>query len=245
MTSWEPIWRKKQLRNGFVHRVGSKLAAYGDLQRLVLDLLKRNYRIDQNTRVLEVGCGSGPVSGRLTCFTQWVYGVDISQAAVALTKRKGVRTAVADAMKLPFKENSFDLVFTTGVVDLFDDSQSALILGEIVRVTAKGGRIVVITAWSGCRIHEAVKKYLIRKNRWHYGPKRTFHTLEYLMPPEGRIIDERAIGALFQFRFLSYLFEDCVVLRRLYHFAYLMISIFLWPLNWLPGAVLATTVEKK
>lgn len=245
MTSWEPIWRKKRLENGFVHRVGSKLAAYGDLQRLVHGMLKKNYRIEQNTRVLEVGCGSGPVAGILTGFTQMVYGVDISQAAVVLTGRKGVKTAVAHAMKLPFRDNSFDLVFTTGVVDLFDDSQSATILGEIVRVTAKGGRIVVITAWSGCRIHEAVKKYLIRRNRWHYGPKRTFHTLEYLMPPDGRIIDERAIGALFQFRFLSYLFEERVVLRRLYHFAYLLMSILLWPLNWLPGAVLATTVEKK
>ncbi|MCD4707502.1 MAG: class I SAM-dependent methyltransferase [Candidatus Sabulitectum sp.] len=243
--TWESVWKRNRSRNGLLHRAGRKLAAYGDLQRLVLDILKKNCRIDRNTRILEAGCGTGPVAGRLTGLTSLVYGIDISPTATELTKDTGVKTAVADARQLPFRDGTFDLVYSTGVVDLFNDTQAAVILKEIVRVTETGGRIVVITAWSGCRIHETVKKYLIRRRRWRYGPKRTFKTLEHLLPSESRLVGEHAMGALFQFRFLSYLFEEKKLARRLYHLVYLLFSILLWPLNRLPGAVLVTIVEKE
>lgn len=245
MKSWDRIWKKKQLQTGPFHRIGTRLATYGDLQRLVLEVLRRNYRINGNTAVLEVGCGSGPVAGRLIRSTPLVFGVDISKAAVALTKSRGVKTVRADARELPFCKEAFALVYTVGVVDLFDHNQASVIIREIARVTETGGRMVIVTAWSGCHIHEAVKNYLIRKKRWSYGPKRTFRTLEHLLPPECVILREKAMGALFQFRFLSYLFEDKTIVRRLYHLVYLLLSIILWPLNRLPGAVLVTTMEKR
>ncbi len=243
--TWEYVWKSRTAQNGLIHRAGRTLAAYGDLQKLVMEILKKNCRITENTRILEVGCGSGPVAGRLLRFTPTVYGVDISPTAAELTKETGAGAAVTDARELPFKDGSFDLVYSTGVVDLFDDSGAAAILREMVRVTRTGGRTVVITAWAGCRLHEAVKKYLIRKKRWRYGPKRTFSTLEPLLPENGIIIDEQKMGALFQFRFVSYLFEEHKLARRLYHGVYLLLSILLRPLNRLPGAVLVTTVEKE
>lgn len=243
--TWESIWKGKTVHNGLIHRAGRTLAAYGDLQRLVLERLKKTGRIGKKTGILEVGCGSGPVISRLSRFNEDVYGVDISPTAVRLTMEKGVGAAVADALELPFEDGSFDLVYSTGVVDLFDDTRAAAILREMVRVTETGGWVVVITAWSGCRLHEAVKGYLIRKNRWRYGPKRTFTTLEPLLPMKEIRIREQVVGALFQFRFISYLFEDHGLARRIYHGVYLLFSILLWPLNLLPGAVLVTTVEKK
>ncbi|MCK4505349.1 MAG: class I SAM-dependent methyltransferase [Candidatus Aegiribacteria sp.] len=243
--TWEDVWKNRTSQNGLIHRAGRTLAAYGDLQKLVMEILKRNCRITENTRILEVGCGSGPVAGRLERLTPMVYGVDISPTAAELTKETGVGTAITDARELPFKDESFDLVYSTGVVDLFDDSGAAAILREMVRVTCTGGRTVIITAWKGCRLHEVIKEYLIRKERWRYGPKRTFTALEPLLPINGIRVRERAMGALFQFRFVSYLFEEHKLARRLYHCAYMLLSILLWPLNRLPGAVLVTTVEKE
>ena len=249
MTSWEAIWSRSRSRssdrNSFLGRTGKKLAAYGDLQRLVLGVLKKKCRIDPATRILEVGCGSGPVAGLLFKLTSSVFGVDVSPSAAGITKQTGVRAAVADARDLPFEDNCFDLVYTTGMVDLFNDTEAAFILKEISRVTCSGGCIVVIAAWSGCTLHESIKKYLIRKRRWNYGPKRTFDTLEHILPSDVVLTSERAMGALFQFRFLSYLFEEHNLARRLYHLVYLLLAIFLRPLNRLPGAVLVTTVEKK
>ncbi len=243
--TWEHIWKNRTSQNGLIHRAGRTLAAYGDLQKLVIEILKRTCVIAEHTRILEVGCGSGPVAGRLSRVTPMVYGVDISQTAAELTKETGAGAAVTDARELPFKNGSFDLVYSTGVVDLFDDTGAEMILREMVRVTCPGGRMVVITAWEGCRLHEAVKEYLIRKERWRYGPKRTFTNLEPLLPMKGIRVREQRMGALFQFRFVSYLFEEHKLARRLYHFVYLLISILLRPLNRLPGAVLVTTVEKE
>lgn len=243
--TWEYVWKNRISQNGLIHRAGRKLAAYGDLQKLVIQILKRSCRIEENTRILEVGCGSGPVAGRLSLITPMVYGVDISPTAAELTKETGAGAAITDARELPFKDGSFNLVYSTGVVDLFDDFGAAAILREMVRVTCTGGRIVVITAWAGCRLHEVIKEYLIRKERWRYGPKRTFTTLEPLLPMNGIQVREQAMGALFQFRFVSYLFEEHKLARRMYHCIYLLLSILLRPLNRLPGAVLVTTVEKE
>ena len=243
--TWEYVWRNRTSQKGLVHRAGRSLAAFGDLQKLVIEILKRSGRITENTRILEVGCGSGPVAGRLLRFTPLVYGVDISPTATELTKKTGAGAAITDARELPFKDGSFDLVYSTGVVDLFDDASAAVILREMVRVACSGGRAVIITAWEGCRLHETIKEYLIRKKRWRYGPKRTYAALEPLLPMKGLRVRERAMGALFQFRFVSYLFEEHKLARRLYHCAYLLLSILLWPLNRLPGAVLVTIVEKE
>lgn len=243
--NWECVWKNRAPQNGLISGAGRILASHGDLQKLVMEILKRNCRIDENTRILEAGCGSGPVAGRLARLTQMVYGVDISPTAAELTKEVGVVTSIADASELPFKDGSFDLVYSTGVVDLFDDARAAAILREMVRVTCTGGRMVVITAWEGCRLHEIIKKYLIRKGRWRYGPKRTFATLEPLLQISGIRVREQSMGALFQFRFVSYLFEEHKLARRMYHGVYLLLSILLRPLNRLPGAVLVTTVEKE
>ena len=245
MTCWEAVWKNQKQQHGVLHRLGKKLAARGDLQRLVIDTLKRRFPISEDTGILEVGCGSGPVAGMLLETTSHVYGVDIAPSAVALTLRSGVLASVADSRKLPFTNGSFDLVYSTGMVDLFSDDEAALILREMSRVTSSGGRIVVITAWSGCRLHESIKNYLIQKERWRYGSKRTFSTLEGLIPGDVLLIDERSIGALFQFRFVSYLFEGSSILRRIYHLCYLLISIVFRFLNNFPGALLVSVLEKK
>lgn len=243
--TWEHVWKKRASRNGLIQRAGRILASQGDLQKLVMEILKRNCRITENTRILEVGCGSGPVAGCLSRLSPMVYGIDISPTAAELTKETGVETSITDARELPFRDGSFDLVYSTGVVDLFDDAEAAAILREMVRVTCAGGRMVVITAWAGCRLHEVIKNYLIRKKRWRYGPKRTFTTLEPFLRVSGIRVRERSMGALFQLRFVSYLFEKHKLARRMYHGLYMLLSILLRPLNRLPGAVLVTTVEKE
>lgn len=247
MTSWETVWskREKNTGDGFLNRAGRKMACFGDLQRLVTGIITGNCSITGNTAVLEVGSGTGPVAEKLSEFSNRVYGVDISATAVKLTGQRGVASAVADAENLPFPCGSFDVVYSVGMVDLFNDSRAASILREMISVVSSGGRAVIVTSWSGCVLHEAVMGYLKRKKRWHYGPKRCFSTLQHLLPENVRVVKEHSVGFLFQLRFVSYLFEDYIIARRLYHGAYLLISMLLWPLNRLPGAVLVTVLEKK
>lgn len=100
-------------------------------------------------KVLEVGVGAG------TDFIQWVragakaYGVDLTEEAVEhVNKRLEVyglsaeEVRVADADKLPYPNNTFDLVFSWGVIQYVPDTFKAL--AEIIRVTRPGGRIKIM-----------------------------------------------------------------------------------------------------
>lgn len=97
-------------------------------------------------KVLEVGVGAG------TDFMQWVrsgahcYGIDLTQEAIENTTHRlelyGLKAAelqVADAEHLPYVNNSFDLVYSWGVIHHSPDMIQCL--KEIIRVTQPGGTI--------------------------------------------------------------------------------------------------------
>lgn len=95
--------------------------------------------------VLEVGVGAG------TDFIQWArsgakaHGVDLTPEAIQHTTARletyGLTCEslrVADAERLPFPDESFDLVYSYGVIHHTPDTAKAL--SEIVRVMRVGGR---------------------------------------------------------------------------------------------------------
>jgi ubiquinone/menaquinone biosynthesis C-methylase UbiE len=95
--------------------------------------------------VLEVGVGAG------TDFIQWAragakaHGVDITSEAIRTTARRlevhGLTCEslqVADAERLPFPDETFDLVYSYGVIHHTPDTVKAL--EEIIRVMRIGGR---------------------------------------------------------------------------------------------------------
>jgi ubiquinone/menaquinone biosynthesis C-methylase UbiE len=97
-------------------------------------------------KVLEIGIGAG------TDFVQWVragaeaYGVDLTEESInhAMLRLRhyglipnGLQ--IADAEKLPYKDETFDLVYSWGTLHHTPDTQKAI--GETIRVAKKGSRI--------------------------------------------------------------------------------------------------------
>ncbi len=240
--SWETVWSREN-PSGFLHNVGVFLARYGDLQRITFTALKRTGKLEGTPAVLEVGCGTAPVPGMLEKYSGSLFGVDVSLSS-AVRSREKCLSAVADGRTLPFADSSFDIVFSSGVMDMFDDSNAALFLEEMNRVLKPSGRIVAVNARTGCRLHRVIMEHLEKRNRWRYGKKRTFSSLSGILPDKLKIVRENGRGAVFQLRFVSYLFENRELLRRLYHLVFLLFSLILYPLNSLPGAVLVTEMEK-
>jgi SAM-dependent methyltransferase len=73
------------------------------------------------------------------------YGVDISlpivrQAHEGFGTRR-LRAPVSDVRHLPFREGSFDAIYSMGTVEHFDETDAAL--SEIFRVLRPGGRAVI------------------------------------------------------------------------------------------------------
>ncbi len=88
----------------------------------------------QGKRVLEVGVGTGRYAVPLQKSGIRVVGVDISRKMVEFGLAKGLRDVVfADAARLPFVSESFDVATTNHVLHLIPDWRD--VLTEIARVT--------------------------------------------------------------------------------------------------------------
>jgi 2-polyprenyl-3-methyl-5-hydroxy-6-metoxy-1,4-benzoquinol methylase len=98
--------------------------------------------------VLDVGCGSGIATQLLAEAGANVTAIDLTDWAVETTRRRlaafGLDGEVLqeDAEHLPFGDESFDLVFSWGVIHHSSNMDRAL--AELVRVTRPGGQVVLM-----------------------------------------------------------------------------------------------------
>ena len=94
-------------------------------------------------RVLEVGCGSAKLSALLAARGLRVWGIDQSTAGLHVAQRNmaylktTAAFARADAFTLPFADASFDLVFSTGLLEHFADPTR--LMRSMIRVLKPGG----------------------------------------------------------------------------------------------------------
>jgi ubiquinone/menaquinone biosynthesis C-methylase UbiE len=101
-------------------------------------------KIQPEMRILDVGCGEGTRLQTLTAGRPGGFGIDVNPAAVRLAKRRypGHRFLVGRAEQLPFRRNSFDLVYTAFAIEHCQFPEK--FLTEMLRVVRPGGRIVVL-----------------------------------------------------------------------------------------------------
>lgn len=103
--------------------------------------------ITNGSRVLDAGCGEGKASIQLAQkYGAKVCGVDIVPRSIAIAKNSSkdnglVDFQIADYNKLPFGDNTFDVVFT---LETFTHSANPKkTLEEFLRVLKPGGRIAI------------------------------------------------------------------------------------------------------
>lgn len=99
-------------------------------------------------KVLEIGCGLGTDGAQFAEAGADYTGVDLTEAAVELARRRFElfdlpgTFKTADAENLPFPDESFDLVYSHGVLHHTPETGKAI--QEIHRVLRPGGRAVVM-----------------------------------------------------------------------------------------------------
>lgn len=85
--------------------------------------------------ILDAGCGTGRYLDLLSKKFNNVYGMDISENMIYLAKKKGYCVFLGDCNNLPFKDNSFDVILSIGVLEHLGDYSKAL--QEMKRVAKK------------------------------------------------------------------------------------------------------------
>ncbi len=102
-------------------------------------------------KVLEVGCGTGADLLQFAKHGSLATGVDLTTNHVELARNRVGDLAVvyqADARHLPFEDESFDYVYSHGVLHHCDQPEQ--VVREIFRVLRPGGRfnVHVYARWS-------------------------------------------------------------------------------------------------
>jgi ubiquinone/menaquinone biosynthesis C-methylase UbiE len=99
-------------------------------------------------KVLEVGCGLGTDLLQFARGGANVSAIDLTEKGVSLTRQRLMLYGftgdirVGDSENLPFPDNTFDLVYSWGVIHHTTDTPRAA--REIVRICKPGGRVLVM-----------------------------------------------------------------------------------------------------
>lgn len=114
---------------------------------------------------LDAGCGTGVCALSLSERANKVTAVDISSGGLRVARelaqrfsRPNIDFVQANLLALPFPDESFDLVFSWGVIDHITDPYQAL--NELVRVLQPGGTLILTVylktnlTW----VHESLRK---------------------------------------------------------------------------------------
>ena len=102
----------------------------------------------KDQHVLEIGCGLGTDGAQFAKAGAHYTGVDLTDAAVNLARRRFElfnlpgNFKVADAEQLDFPDNSFDIVYSHGVLHHTPDTVAAV--REVHRVLRPGGRALIM-----------------------------------------------------------------------------------------------------
>jgi len=141
-------WESQGMSHGESH-----WASWGDNWMLDLEIETIGAHISDGDDVLDVGCANGYSTFRqyennsLNCITGIDYAKNMIEAALSQKKKRkcpdNLKFYVGNVEKLDFKDDSFDVVYTTRVlINLSTWEMQKKGIEECLRVTKPGGKII-------------------------------------------------------------------------------------------------------
>ncbi|HDT3149464.1 TPA: methyltransferase domain-containing protein [Morganella morganii subsp. morganii] len=133
----------------FLARLGKKRLRPGG--RTATEWLLTHSGLQTDSRVLEIACNMGTtaieIAQRFQCH---ITGIDMDKQALANARKNILANGLshlitvqeADASKLPFPDNHFDVVINEAMLTMYADKAKARLLQEYLRVLKPGGRLL-------------------------------------------------------------------------------------------------------
>ncbi len=148
---WEQVWGE-HMHHGYYGADGSLPKDRREAQIDLIEALLTWAEVQQASDILDVGCGIGGSSLYLAArYKANATGITLSpkQAARASDRARAAglaaatRFLVADALQMPFADNSFDFVWSLESGEHMPDKGQ--FMRELVRVLKPGGKVLMVT----------------------------------------------------------------------------------------------------
>lgn len=180
-------------------------------------------QLNAHSRVLEVACNMGTTSIELVQrFGCTVDAIDMDKNALAQARQNVISAGLeshihlseANANKLPFDDNTFDVVINEAMLTMYVDKAKAKLISEYYRVLKPGGRLLThdimfmrsgLAADNQSKLEQVVKSNVspMTETAWKtvfmdngFAAVDTHHGAMSLMSPVGLIRDEGFARAL-------------------------------------------------
>jgi ubiquinone/menaquinone biosynthesis C-methylase UbiE len=143
--TWDSVWDKQQTRQSGLHSL-----IYFLREHYFSSTFARFARKRIKGLILEVGCGTAQCSLKIRLEGIDIIGADFSASALQLAKKYSASESkfsfvVTDAFSLPFGENTFDAVWSVGLLEHFENP--SLALAEMRRVVKTKGKVLAIVPY--------------------------------------------------------------------------------------------------
>src|SRR3989344_8393522 len=146
------------------------------IQGLKLKYLLEDLK-DKKGKLLDVGCGGGNIAKAVKRFRPdlQIHGVDVSKKAIQTASKnpQGVQFKLGSSDKLPYKNNSFDIVCMFDVLEHVDEN---IALGEVKRILKKDGIFHIFLPLDG---QPGTLNHFLYKLGWESKNKQTGHIKIY------------------------------------------------------------------
>ena len=164
---WETFWKER-------HDVAEVYSNENRILRnltTVLDI--------RGKRILEIGAGTGRDSFPLAREGALVYQLDYAYHSLFILKKLAQEGQVptmilgGDTFQLPFKDETFDVVFHQGLLEHFRKPHAERLLRENIRVLKRGG-LLLVDVPQRYHPYTLAKHLLIAFDKWFAGWERSF-----------------------------------------------------------------------
>ena len=168
MVSLNTVWSKR-IRHGGQAFLETKVMEHGDFRDKLIKELKTRVFNSPSCRVLDVGCGTAWSYQRLLHAVDYV-GMDFTPEYRQTFWFPNHRFFVADAHHLPFKDNSFTIVFECVALQYCKNWRE--VIAEMARV-AQSTVIILTELNNGCTVHIPAEP----KDRWAFDSRDIINAL--------------------------------------------------------------------
>jgi len=108
----------------------------------------KNLKSAKNATALDVGCGLGEHAKEIAKYVKNIIAIDISSSMISMAEKirheDNLDYIISNAINLPFKSQTFDLVFSIGLLHhLVTEKNCMQYLRESTRVVKNNGYVVV------------------------------------------------------------------------------------------------------